>query len=42
MADEYGYRTYGLLKSLAELQNLPAQTGLADTDFAIGIIPDNL
>ena len=41
MADDYGYPIHGLFKRLAELQNLPAQTGLADTDFAIGIIPDN-
>ena len=42
MAEEYCYPIHGLFKRLVGLQNLPAQTGLADTDFAIGIIPDNL
>ena len=41
MSEEYSYLIHGLLEHLPELQNLPAQTGLVDTGFAMGIIPDN-
>lgn len=41
MAEEYSYLIQGLLGYLTEIQNLPASTGLIDTGFAMGIIPDN-
>ncbi|HBO49651.1 MAG TPA: hypothetical protein DD619_02520, partial [Alphaproteobacteria bacterium] len=40
MAEEYSYLMHGLLGHLTEFQNLPENTGLVDTSFAMGIIPD--
>ena len=40
MAEEYSYLIHGLLGHLTEFQNLPVRTGLVDTSFALGIIPD--
>ena len=40
MAEEYSYLIHGLLGHLTEFQNLPVGTGLVDTSFALGIIPD--
>ncbi len=40
MAEEYSYLIHGLLGHLTEFQNLPINTGLVDTSFALGIIPD--
>ena len=40
MSEEYSYLIHGLLGHLTEFQNLPVGTGLVDTSFALGIIPD--